>query len=175
MDDEGHPQPTAQAAFSKHKDSEFAAEFGPMVRAAYQGLFDDHSDAAWQLSKDDLITFFRAADQTSLIIGQRQAATFQALRQLAGHEQPTDTKPAAPAPAERRRRPAPKDATKRRVTPVAEGEESDERPKRESARPKLHIDIQIHIAADATKDQIEQVFASMAKHLYNAEEPSGDG
>jgi hypothetical protein len=32
--------------------------------------------------------------------------------------------------------------------------------------PGLHLDIQIHIDAAATADQIDQVFASMAKHLY---------
>lgn len=32
--------------------------------------------------------------------------------------------------------------------------------------PGLHIDIQIHIDAEATTDQIDAVFASMAKHLY---------
>lgn len=32
--------------------------------------------------------------------------------------------------------------------------------------PSLHIDIQIHIASDASPDQIEQIFASMGKHLY---------
>lgn len=32
--------------------------------------------------------------------------------------------------------------------------------------PKLHIDIQIHISSDASPEQIDQIFASMAKHLY---------
>lgn len=32
--------------------------------------------------------------------------------------------------------------------------------------PSIHIDIQIHISADATNQQIDQIFASMAKHLY---------
>jgi len=32
--------------------------------------------------------------------------------------------------------------------------------------PSVHIDIQIHIAADASAEQIDQVFASMANHLY---------
>jgi hypothetical protein len=31
--------------------------------------------------------------------------------------------------------------------------------------PPVHINVQIHIAADATADQIDQIFASMAKHL----------
>lgn len=34
------------------------------------------------------------------------------------------------------------------------------------ARPDIHLDFQIHIAADAKPDVIEQIFASMAKHLY---------
>ncbi len=39
-------------------------------------------------------------------------------------------------------------------------------PTQEPQAPSLHIDIQIHIAADAKAEQIDQVFASMAKHLY---------
>ncbi len=34
--------------------------------------------------------------------------------------------------------------------------------------PAVHINLQIHISADASTDQIEQVFASMAKHIYKA-------
>lgn len=33
--------------------------------------------------------------------------------------------------------------------------------------PNLHINIQIHISADSSPDQIDQIFASMAKHLKN--------
>lgn len=32
--------------------------------------------------------------------------------------------------------------------------------------PNLHIDLQIHISPDSTPDQIDIIFASMAKHLY---------
>lgn len=35
-------------------------------------------------------------------------------------------------------------------------------------RPNLHIDLQIHISPDSTPEQIETIFASMAKHLYGA-------
>jgi hypothetical protein len=37
------------------------------------------------------------------------------------------------------------------------------------ALPGLHIDVQIHIDAEATTEQIDAVFASMAKHLYGRE------
>jgi hypothetical protein len=40
-------------------------------------------------------------------------------------------------------------------------------PARVAEVPSLHIDVQIHISADAKPEQIEQVFASMAKHLYH--------
>jgi hypothetical protein len=39
---------------------------------------------------------------------------------------------------------------------------------RAPAGPVVHINLQIHISADASTDQIEQVFASMAKHIYKA-------
>ncbi len=32
--------------------------------------------------------------------------------------------------------------------------------------PSLHIDIQVHISPDATPEQIDKIFESMAKHLY---------
>lgn len=35
-----------------------------------------------------------------------------------------------------------------------------------SAQPAFHLDVQIHIPADATPEQIDRIFASMAKHLY---------
>lgn len=35
-----------------------------------------------------------------------------------------------------------------------------------TARPNLHIDLQIHISPESTPEQIEAIFASMAKHLY---------
>jgi len=36
-----------------------------------------------------------------------------------------------------------------------------------SFKPELHIDVQIHINPETTAEQIEQIFASMSKHLRN--------
>lgn len=38
-----------------------------------------------------------------------------------------------------------------------------------SVVPSLHIDIQIHISPEASSDQIDQIFKSMATHLYRSE------
>ena len=35
------------------------------------------------------------------------------------------------------------------------------------AGPTVHLDIQIHIPADATPEQIDQIFSSMSRHLYS--------
>ena len=35
-----------------------------------------------------------------------------------------------------------------------------------STAPSLHIDIQVHVSSEASAEQIDQIFASMAKHLY---------
>jgi hypothetical protein len=39
---------------------------------------------------------------------------------------------------------------------------------RDALGPALHIDIQVHISPEASPDQIDKIFASMAKHLYGA-------
>lgn len=39
---------------------------------------------------------------------------------------------------------------------------------RSSFGPALHIDVQIHISPEASADQIDQIFASMSKHIYGA-------
>ena len=39
-------------------------------------------------------------------------------------------------------------------------------PVKSNGGPTVHLDIQIHIPADAAPDQIDQIFASMARHLY---------
>lgn len=50
-------------------------------------------------------------------------------------------------------------------TPEQGGSESQDRANTHTG-PNVHLDIQIHIPANASADQIDQIFASMAKHLY---------
>lgn len=47
------------------------------------------------------------------------------------------------------------------VTSATAGE-----PNHAGSIPNVHLDIQIHIPADASPERIDQIFASMAKHLY---------
>ncbi|MBZ5636149.1 MAG: hypothetical protein LAO55_23720 [Acidobacteriia bacterium] len=63
-----------------------------------------------------------------------------------------------------------KAAPKSKAPPPPEpGQSSAAKPGKPDGGPKdpdLNINLQIHISADASADQIEQIFASMAKHIY---------
>ena len=73
IDEEGNKTPKATAAFNQHEDTEFQNDFGAMVKDAYKELFGIYGDASWEQSFDKLISFFRNSDQTSDVVGRRQA------------------------------------------------------------------------------------------------------
>lgn len=67
----------------------------------------------------------------------------------------------------------PRSSTKRKPNPTkhktkttSDGNTGSEVSQRE---PSLNINLQIHISSDATPDQIDQIFSSMAKHIYRQE------
>ncbi len=35
--------------------------------------------------------------------------------------------------------------------------------------PSIHVDVQVHIDPNASAEQIDKIFASMARHLYGRE------
>lgn len=84
-----------------------------------------------------------------------------------------------PPNSEPRRTPAAKMAPKKTSLAAASktpvhvtdpSHEQDAKPQLQPDGPVLHLDIQIHIPADAKLEQIDQIFASMAKHLYGRAE-----
>lgn len=73
-----------------------------------------------------------------------------------------------PAPKTKAQKPEPAlappvSADESRAEAIASTQSSDRSIK---SGPNIHLDIQIHIPADASLEQIEQIFASMGKHLY---------
>jgi len=70
---------------------------------------------------------------------------------------------ASPTKKTTTRSPAPKKAEASRD---AVAHEPPAPPVKPDAGPTVHLDIQIHIPADATPEQIDQIFSSMARHLY---------
>lgn len=123
------------------------------IQSAYPELFNTYPDAQVR-SPDELKAFFRGHSTYGAQAVAKAVATFQALCQNAdfsGTHVP-DAGPAVNSNAPQSIPPAPVSITPT-VTTSASG-------------PSLHIDIQIHISPEASTDQIEKIFESMAKYLY---------
>ena len=85
VDADGQPSDEARSLFTKHDDGAFAKSLAIVVERAYKPLFELHGEGAWTLGRSDLITFFRNDDQSTEIVGARQATTFSTLSGLAGY------------------------------------------------------------------------------------------
>lgn len=77
--------------------------------------------------------------------------------QIANEPKTGSTRQAAQRRTRQPKAPTEQDSGNKKTQPTSS---SDER------GPNVHLDIQIHIPADADAEQIDQIFASMAKHLY---------
>lgn len=106
-------------------------------------------------SKDELETFFRGHSSYGAQAVGKAVATFKALCQHAEFGDTPATTHVGPAIEE----------------PVSNAEHSKALAKGSQKAiaegPSLHIDIQIHISPESIKEQIDHVFESMSKHLYN--------
>jgi hypothetical protein len=84
IDEDGNSIEDKTSYFFGNDDS-FRSGLEGTMRRAYSQVFDEMGDGALDAPKDNLAHWFRAADKTSELVGQRQAATFQTLAALAGH------------------------------------------------------------------------------------------
>ena len=120
---------------------------GDAVRQGYADLFALYPDAD-RRSQTDLEHVFSTSSSGGKQVIDKTIATFRALVSEAEFSEASATDlqmPTGPlhtAPAQRQQ------TSSGRV------------------EPSLHIDIQIHISPEASADQIDQIFASMAKHVY---------
>lgn len=122
------------------------------IQKCYEPLFEVYPDAAGQ-SDDSIRNWMRShAQQASAVTVDRALASFRAVCDLADF----NVKPVnrSTMPVESPRTPEPQTKT------VPDG--------RSGSGPNIHLDIQIHIPVDASPAQIDQIFASMAKHLYSS-------
>ncbi len=123
------------------------------IRKGYSDLYGVRSDAH-ERDNEELKNFFKVKTGAGETVASRMVSAFKTLCSLADFSQMHDEKA---------------------ISEDVPAEEHDaERPQSMQAPlparkqlPSLHIDVQIHIASDADSEQIDQIFASMAKHLYN--------
>jgi len=156
------------------KDDAFKSGLEGTLRSAYSQLFDEMGDGALDADKGDLTHWFRAADKTSDLVGQRQATTFQILGALAGHgELPAGRNTAAKKTAAlvaggpAKKAPGKKAAPKRETPPRPPGGGEDARggQGKNGLDVGLTVRIEVNLPPGGDADTYDAIFASIRKHL----------
>lgn len=169
IDVEGNKTAKASNVFSNHKDEDFAEGFEELVKAAYTELFNLHGDGAWQLNKEELITFFRRTDETSATIGGRQASTFLVLAALSGHgEVPTKrdaTKQQAKIGAKTAKETVKKASNSKQSPPATTATVSTLTERRTDIG--LTVRVEVNLPSGGTKETYDNIFKSIRENLID--------
>jgi hypothetical protein len=166
IDADGKKTNEAGPIFSKHEDSEFQKAFADLVKSSYSDLFDLHGNEAWSLPSDKLISFFRGTDQTSAIVGQRQAGTFQTLAGLAGQMEIPSVKP---APNQKKVAPKSISGGKSKEAKVlkSDGTLGKIEPPNGNRDLGLTVRIEINLPVAADQETYDRIFKSIRENLIN--------
>lgn len=168
IDNEGNRTKEATVLFTKHDDDDFKKHFSKTVQDAYSDLFSLHGDGAWALSFDDLISYFRANDQTSDIVGKRQASTFQTLAALGGHGEPPTIKATATGKRENKKK-APK--AKPPIPPKNPlAPETGNPPANTDNNFGLTLRIEINLPVASDQKTYDMIFKSIRENLIDAKQ-----
>lgn len=120
----------------------------------YAELFTTYPDAHAR-SNEELEGFFSTKSTAGKQVISKTVSTFKALCDLADFSSLTISAPVSPS-----------NTGKVNMNLAVPLQQEQSGQGNLPFAPKLHIDIQIHISPDATPQQIEQIFESMAKHIY---------
>lgn len=142
-----------------------------MVKKAYSDLFENYGEKSWELDSDSLITFFRAADQTTAIVGKRQSKTFATLSALSGHRELPQVK-AMPAVKAAKKAPVKieKVSAKKAAAVPKSGEGAATPAEINSYRDiGLTVRIEINLPSDGDQETYDRIFRSIRENLLNAQ------
>lgn len=177
IDDDGSQREESTGYFFGGDES-FTSGLEGTLQSAYSQLFDEMKVDAWTAQKEDLTNWFRAADKTSVVVGQRQASTFQTLAALAGHgEVPTSRggststkKAAAASRATIPKKPSAKKSAATKVAaenlPPAGGSGNGEKPP-SAQGVGLTVRIEVNLPSGGDTATYDAIFASIKKHLMS--------
>lgn len=164
IDTDGKKMVQAQKVFALHDDEDFKKQFSDLVKSSYKDLFDLHGDKSWNLDMNQLISFFRTSDQTSSIVGIRQANTFKTLVALSGHGEAREVK-------------VQKSNTKKRVKEKSDKSKMSHEQNtntneisgslNEKRNLGLTVRIEINLPADGNQETYDRIFKSIRENLLN--------
>ena len=171
LDEKGKPTEDARGLFSKADDSEFQTSLAGIVERHYVDLFQLHGEDAWTLDRTALVTYFRGNDQTSAIVGSRQAITFQILSTSSGYVSAKATgKPKTRQREEQQtRKPKTrKPATTQTEPPDGVGRKQHTTPGDTNGRSiGLTVRIEVNLPTDADRTTYDNIFRSIRENLLN--------
>lgn len=141
------------ASWQKFRGANGAAELAEGIRKGYSELYGVYPDAHSR-SNTELENVFSQSSKAGKQAISKAVATFKNLAAEA------DFSKNGTAHA---------DATEHFEASTLHAPVEVQPPKKvRGGTPNLHIDVQVHVSADASAEQIDQIFASMAKHLYGS-------
>jgi hypothetical protein len=174
IDDNGRP---TDLALAWRDDEQYRQVTSTMLESVYpQGL----RDAAPPPSPDRgaVVRWFSRTTGAGQAYTERMARLYLLLAagdpggadQPARERAPRQGQPVAQGRPTRQTRAGGRATAPGRGTPAPEPQVQTPAPApapRQAQQPSVHIDIQVHIDPAATAEQIDQIFASMARHLYD--------
>jgi hypothetical protein len=161
LDQEGKRTPKGTAIFLQD-DEGFQKGLRDLVKDAYSELFKLHGDQAWTLEMPKLVSFFRTTDQTSDVVGKRQAGVFLALAQLSGHGSTPAAKALASSSSKKN------NASAKKVKPAAnKGGDAEPivAPIPDGGGVGLTVRIEINLPAADNQKTYDMIFKSIRENL----------
>ena len=157
--------------FSRADDGDFQSTLSDIVRTQYKDLFQLRGEDVWAVNKTDLVTYFRGNDQTSAIVGQRQATTFHTLRVLCGYATSSASRqPPTKSHADSKSKGSKSSKRSNAKAPVSPGRGADARGSRGELRERsvgLTVRIEINLPADGDQATYDSIFRSIRDNLIN--------
>lgn len=165
IDESSKPTPEALKIFTLHDENSFQTAFSGVIEKAYRELFSLHGKDTWTLPVEQLIPFFRQTDQSSALVGSRQASTFKALAAYAGHGEPqTVAANRPPKVAAKRAQRTPKKIEEAKNAGVGEPPSN---PRMRDERVGLTVRIEVNLPAAGDQETYDRIFRSIKENLIN--------
>jgi len=169
IEKDGNKTEAAGKMFSLHQDKDFQKAFAQLVTTGYKELFALHGEKTWGLDSSQLITFFRQNDQSSAIVGMRQANTFLTLSGLSGHHELPEVKGTSKGDNETKPK---KKRAKATALEATKAQEKLEQKKDDNRDLKvrdvgLTVRIEINLPAEGTQETYDRIFKSIKENLLN--------
>ncbi len=171
IDDQNQRTEAGKELFTLHNDNEFSENLAKQIEKAYSELFELRSDGAWTADQDELISFFRRSDNTSAVVGKRQAITFQTLSSLSAKRSEEVAARGRYTGRKTTEAGNPKKASEKKDKPDEKTYENKKTGKTDDQKNHsniaLTVRVEVNLPANASKDAYDHIFASIKKNLID--------